>query len=70
MKRTTRKLSLDTLTIRRLQSAELRRAGGALANTAVPCFPTDSEIAGGCTVTDDTCQCTSSISFFFGCGTF
>ena len=70
MKRIKRKLELDLLTVRRLQTSELRSLAGARAFSAVPCFPTDSEIAGGCTVTDDTCQCTSGISFLFGCGTF
>lgn len=55
MKQTHKKLKLDLSTIRNLQLRVV--AGAKAAYTAVPCFLTDSEIAGGCTVTDATCQC-------------
>jgi hypothetical protein len=50
-----RKLLLKTETIRTLSTMKLRQVQGGRAMSAIPCFPTDSEIAGGCTVTDTGC---------------
>ena len=57
MKQSTKKLRLNLDTVRNFQLGAI--TGGRAQQTAWPC--TYTEVAGGCTVTADTCRC----SFLF-----
>lgn len=61
-----RKLNLHVETLRNLQPQDLQRVAGGKPGSGGGstggngCYPTESEVASGCTVTADTCDSTCS----------